>query len=590
MKGRLAFLVVAACPWAAAAAAWAASGDFDSCERASASWSEDLEREDASRCAIAVRQLLQESRSAVDHERVWAVFDRLPAGSHFRRAAFGALLQRYLERVTDDLPVPARERPEAAVDAETELGLARAEYRQLAAAYDAVGGAPCDQHPPDGEDERELEEVIVGYLRGRTTAEQTFAVLAHLRCHRPMPGREFGPSLAAVATELKRYEIAAGALLEWQALSLLQPDRPCQRLVAAAGHDWERVTLGGWLEGRSDALFSLARHGSARLPALLLAAAPGAEFPYGTGANAQVAGRASLMWALALFVRRSGPCAGYDRVLRLVGMERDGEPAPPPVQNGILELLADNVDPHVGFNVADTASHLLTDLCRAESLPAFRVMVRSPFTTIRQRGALGLAALGETAPEIHPDGPVSFGITVDGLPLREWEVRWEVRGGTEGWPLHANGRAQTDAHGVVLVDRDPFLDTKAPAAAVSVETSGFKTAKDLWFVATIDAPEDLDRPSTVGIQTQSLTVECDSTRARRILLQASWDARGHRRYPRSIAGLPFVGGSTTFSRLQQGPAYRVVLSGADGWSWTSEEVTLGGAPVALDCARPAPSR
>lgn len=223
--------------------------------------------------------------------------------------------------------------------------------------------------------------------------------------------------------------------------------------------------------------------------------------------------------------------------------------------------------PGVPRQAAITTAHLLTSVCRPESLPAFRVMTRSPFTQVRELGTTALAAFGESAAETSPNPPVVFRIVVDGEPLSGVPVRWYARGGT-GRSVSSFSSRATASQGRVALERDPFLDVAAPVDIVELSALDPKDPSDLWFSAERIAPADLDAVSTIEIATQSLTVWCAQARA----------ARGER---------PFVRPEIAFPRLQQGHAYRVRLSGSGGWSWTSEAVALGATRVVLDCARTA---
>lgn len=571
------------------------SVDFHACERAAQDWTPAREREHMLQCGTAVREFVRASRSAVDRARVWALFDRLPARSSVRRSALLALLEQRLASVAEGLPEPARDTAPPVADVEAELDAARADYRRLRAAFDAARASPRSRTHSYLEHGGEFEQTLANYARGRVTPEKTLAGLARFQWGSwcgfgsDVFTEPLGLAIAAAAGELGRYDVAAGALLtwrfRWRFMFDWDDDVPRQRMIAAAGYDWERVVLGALLAGEGDAAEMLARRGSARVAGLLLAAAPQPQHPLAQE-TAPLADAASFLSALALFVEQGGACGGNRVYVSLRDVSRTGEPAPAAVQRDILHLLAGRVAPGVPRQVAVTTAHLLTSVCRPESLPAFRVMARSPFTQVRELGTTALAAFGESVTETPPNPPVVFRIVVDGAPLSDVPLRWYARDG-RGRSVSSFDSRATASQGRVDLERDPFLDVAAPVGTVELSALDPKDPSDLWFSAERIAPADLDAVSTIEIATQSLTVRCAEARADRVELQLVDAARPTIAYRRSLGGeRPFVMPEIAFPRLQQGHAYRVRLLGTGGWSWTSESVALGATPVVLDCARP----
>ena len=583
--------IAIALAWPAVSAHADAAAEFAACERAAPEWSLTRERTDAVRCLMATRTFLLESRAASDVARAWAVFQQLPAGSYYRRAVLHALIERRLAEKSRALSA-ATVAGAPALDPGVELDAARAAYRQLRAAYEAVLATPGAKVGYQ-EHEQDFEDVIAGYLRARIPAEKALVSFARFEWSgwcgtgAELLAEPQAHAIAAAAADMQRYDVAAGALLQWGFLASMGDEESRQRFVAAAGHDWERVYLGALLEGQAGAAGALARTGSAGMARLLLAAADRPQYPGSEQDRSPLAHSSAFLSALAAFVPPSGRCRSYGTASS-DDVVRSGAPAPPDVQAQILERIARSVAPGSGRGPADRASHALTRICRVESVPAFRAMTRSPFTEVRRRGALALEALGEKAPSVAPNAPVRFEIVVDGQPLRGSSVDWQIRSGGPAAQTRLSSTATTDVEGRLSLERDPFVDPAAPVGAVVLSTHDPKAPGDLWFSASLEAPANLDAPVPITIATQALTVRCAAPQARQLTLQLTWDRWGSGAvYPQPLGeALPFGGSAVTFARLQQGRPYRVVLSGADGWSWRSAEVALGAAPVVFDCAAP----
>ena len=146
---------------------------------------------------------------------------------------------------------------------------------------------------------------------------------------------------------------------------------------------------------------------------------------------------------------------------------------------------------------------LLAKLVRPESRPAFREMLRSPYQEVRNRGARGLRALGESADDPPPSRSVSFRFLVNGRPAVN---RWA------GWRLEdADGGGESsgermDAAGVLSLERDAFVDPRHRLASLHFQSRSVEKASDEWFDVTVAPPADLDALTTVSIRTGALTV------------------------------------------------------------------------------------
>jgi hypothetical protein len=359
-----------------------------------------------------------------------------------------------------------------------------------------------------------------------------------------------------------------------------QATRWDRRLLPAAGIDWEAFHLGGVLSGEVDLASTLARRGSERAARRLLAAArvvEAADEEEWTVSNA-------LLWPLAALVEPGGSDTGYGTSYSRE-VQRDPEAAPlgGDVQEDVLDLLAEKVGPDAGLDEADTASHLLVQLCRPESRPTFRAMLRSPYDEVRKRGAIGLRALGETLADPPPSHPVAFRVLVDGKPVVQLEVETTLEMG-EGNEESSN--IISDVKGVVHLSRDRFLDPRRPLTSVRLGAPELASASDVWFAASLDPPINLDAVTTVSIRTGSLTVNIPPSLLvgtaggpATLQLVAETDRYGIEAMPLPVSNLPVVSARVTFSHLQHG-RYQVWLHGG-GRLHTSPTVEVSERPATL---------
>jgi hypothetical protein len=354
------------------------------------------------------------------------------------------------------------------------------------------------------------------------------------------------------------------------------------RLLAVAGIDWERFYLGGVLSGQADLAEPLARRGSDRAARQLAAAVRILE----VGAERDANGLSeALLWPLAAFVEPSGSCTEYGTSdSREVQRDREAEPIGADVQADILDLLAEKVGPSAGLREAETASHLSVQLCRPESRPTFREMLRSPYGEVRKKGAIGLRAFGETLADPPPSLPVSFRVVVDGKPAVRRKVEWTLRMGERE---QESSSTESNHEGVVRLARDPFLDPRRRVTSVRLGAPDLASATDVWFAASLDAPADLDAVTTVAVRTGSLTVVVPGSllagtgrHAPTLQLLAGIARYGADALPLPVSGnLPVVSTRITFPRLQHG-RYQIWLH-RDGDLHASPIVEVGERPATV---------
>lgn len=533
----------------------------------------------AHRCWRAAERLAWSGDDA-DRSRLWDVYDTLPADGLARPSVLkGFMAARLADAVAELRPGPETAEP---VDIETAQRLSSAVEREYAEAYQALqahGAVAVQSHWPD------FHAAVADFLRGRSSAGQaldrigrfawggfcgTFSDLLHEPQHAAL--------MLAYLSE-GRTDLAAGALLrigERGAWSEAVPgwDR---RILEAAGLDWETLYVGALMNGRATAE-DLGRRGSDRSARLLLAArdrprSPSDQTPLGDDPG--------FLSALAAFVRPGKGCSAYGTWSSSEVRREATVPSEPELERQILEALAEKVRPDQGEDPADAASHSLLRLCRTESRQAFRVMTTSPFSKVRQRGVIGLEALGEKAAPVAEPRPVAFRITVDGRPLAGVELGWELT--REGQTR--SSVARSDKGGVVRLERDPFVDPKQPVQRWALEAPKLAEPGDVWLAVGGPTPANLDAVTDVEVATQSLTLVLrPDPGPATVTLQAnsarSWIGEFLHAISRELRAEP--GSTLVFARLQRGREYRLDVVRADGTRWESERIALGDVPVVVE--------
>jgi hypothetical protein len=577
--------------------AWVA---FSACEATPGQESE-VSMERALACHAAARDVLRLGDES-DRDRLWDRHSGLPAWETLGSLLFTSLVESYVADsvngmddaiaaaatipvgpvATDDLPAAYLEQ------ASPELKHALALFLHL------WSGAWPQSTVPEGQriayqsvdGRRRFDQLVSNFLRGRGSPSEvrtalerfewggfcgngasvfTDSVLA-TRLIASIREQRLDPH-AATAFALGRATVEDGPLAGAQ-----------RRLLKAAGIDWETLLVGAVASGQGQHIPALAREGSDRAARLLLElVALEDQAP----ADERMLGDA--LTPLAGFVTAEGPCDGYATVSSEDAV-RDPEapPVDPHVQLTILDRLEQAVQPGVALTEAQNASHVLLRLCRGESREAFRAMLRSPYSQVRERGVLALRALGETLPDATASAPVAFRLLVDGRP---WSgpVSWELEGDQSH---HSIGTA--DGDGVLRMERDPFLDPVNPVQSVRLSSS-LESPGDTWFSLRFRTPADLDARTLLAVRTGSLQVVVPpaarpgpaAPESAFLMLLTDDSDQGPDRLALPIAHMPVRAGRYVFPHLQQG-RYQARVYVSDDEVLESRVVEVGDEPRTVE--------
>lgn len=556
-------------------------------------------------------EALAETAEGSERSRLLDDFDSIPSSSPIRDALLRGLLASALAEKLHSLeagaagarpPLPATslpDVPDGLAEASTDLQNAWRLKTALARAYnervEAIQGerGRVSVHREEGA----FHAAITDFLRGRVGAPETIVNLSRFvwggGCGMGSQAL-FGPQnrtllLAFLATG--DHEAAAGAIVYGSILShFLLPERSSDdaleegwepRFLERLGFDWEPIFLGLVLDGDQRAAAALARRGSDRAARLLFEART--VSPLGSGTA--LADQDGYLHALAALVTPTDRCRDYGTSSSLdMRRTEDAEAVGADLEADVLELLASHVQPGGGRSEAETAAHLLVKACRPESLPAFRTMTRSVYSRVREAGALALRSHGERAPRKRENPPVVFTVTVNGAPLGERRVEWALERRSGAGYSSSESSAATTVDSRLLLERDPFLDPKAPVDTVTLSTGHLSAPGDLWFSIALPRAESLDRPTPVRVETQSLTIRCPEAGAAdlRLSLDAPESRWGAYAFFTILDDVPLTGTQPlVFPRLQRGP-YQLVVRGPAG-SWESDRIALGADPALVTC-------
>jgi len=555
-----------------------------------------------SECREAVWTIVVSGADA-DRERLWSLFDGLPERSLVASTILAAFLDHQVERALSTLeaspPVPAGgATPAWEVDVEVPAFLQSAapELRQAWRTYQGVVakarrplGAPDTIDFPSPSSQVSFRRTIVAFLRGSLSAAAAARELSRYAwgswcgTSSDMLYDPKSKALLVAYLQLGQIDLAlassTGLGSSWFGTEMHRVgwDRG---LIAAARVDWERFYLGGVLSGRRGMAALLGRQGSERAARQLVAAVRLVEATEPESAPA----RDSLLDPLAALVEPSGGCSAAETWhLGYVERDRGAEAIGGDIQADVLDLLAGKFNSDTGLYEALALSELLVRLCRPESRPAFQAMLRSPYERVRQWGAIGLRALGDTVAD-PPSQRVAFRVVVDGKPAAPHRLEWGLKMRDFG---QQSSSAPLDDAGIVRLGRDPFLDPGRPVTWVQLGAPDLLSTQDVWFSVSLPPPADLDAVTTVAVSTGSLTVTippslmAEAGSKRPILrLMAETTRYGTKGVSETASSdLPVVSTSMTFPRLQHG-RYRAWLDRA-GRLYASPAVDVGASPVTV---------
>jgi hypothetical protein len=535
-------------------------------------------------------------------ERMWSLFDGLPDESPLGMDVLDAFLDWHVGQALRGLeaspaapvvarPAPAAEMPRHLEEAPPDLQQAWRVFQSVVEEGEDESDLPAAGPPiPFRSNQPRFRRAVAALLRGRVSATDTVGELARFQgsggCSRgsfPLDGPR-SKALLIAYLRLGRADLALAARGGGLSLPVAGAAdvRWDPRLLGAAGIDWEAFHLGGLLAGELELAEPLARQGSERAARQLLAATRLFD----------AAGRAEglsltplLLGPMGAVVASSGACPGAE-AFGARELQRGCE-APAlggAIQEDALDFLAEQVEPGAGLREAQVASSLLVQLCRPESRPAFRAMFASSYGEVRAKGAIGLRGLGDTVADPHPALPAAFRIVVDGRPVAERTVRWNLH--TDG-PEDESGSAESDAEGVVHLPRDPFVDPRRAVHSVELAAPDLAAPQDVWFSASVEPPADLAALTTVSVRTGALTVRVPpalrhgrDTAPLTLHLLAEVSLAGLDGFMTSASvELPVASGRITFPRLQHG-RYQVWLRRGDQ-VYGSSPAEVGARPATL---------
>jgi hypothetical protein len=383
----------------------------------------------------------------------------------------------------------------------------------------------------------------------------------------------------------RQYSLAMGSLLALEQIHTAGLPDPLddgdfawkRRFIEYCGEDWEVLYAGASVDGRyGEYLPTLARHGGKRGASLVAQMA--------ALANMSLFDRTRYIFAAGAFVT-PGPGAVRRHIDSRWIDRKNTDQIPEDLQKAILESLGAEIRPDAPGDVAGAATSMLGRLCRPETTEALRRALALPFPDTARAAAEALTALGEQTPELPKLGPVRFRILVDGQPLSDTDLWFELGS--------AMGSQKTDHDGVLGLRRDYFVDRTKPVTNVLFRLRKIQSPQDLWFSVSTPPPADLDSTADVRVTTSQFKVNISPNhdlafykdKLVALCLSCAWpDARGKTQtWCRPIdeeMRVP-MSSTITFPRLGAG-RYQLTILAPGSARWESAPFVLADKPMEMD--------
>jgi hypothetical protein len=547
-----------------------------------------------------------------DHRTVWDLHDGLPMAAPLRGALVSGLLAGRLREVSEAsaplaggaprgllaLPAiqpakpPARE-PGWIGQAAPEVALAwRGAWSARQHWFDILR-ALAGEHPRSFLAESSaFFESIAAYLRGTDSPAEAVARIGSFAW-----GSWCGTGSDALRTpqdtaltlaflDLGALDQArAGVVAQLRARGMVGVDPGSRQdwthLADRLGVDWEALAVAALLDGDGGSAELLGRLGSEHGARLLLASARPDPDPASDRPD-----QLAVLAALAALVEPGSACPAPPGLSSLDLPARQ-QPLPGDVQLDALELMAGLGEPPAGLEQASEAARQLRRLCRPESLPAFEVMAGSRYSAVRQPAQEALRALGVRRPVPRRTPALTVRLVVDEQPWIAPVTTVLQRGGG-----FVESTQDANRRGEIVLDRDPFLDTRRPVSFVSLRAARLEQSTT-WFAVELPAADVLGGAARFATATTTVQVTFPVARAgacaadtcqMRLEAELPYDFEpGVRAFQEILPERPVKPGTALGFRLQRDHRYRAVVQ-AGPLRWASPAFVLTAEPRLLELA------
>lgn len=375
--------------------------------------------------------------------------------------------------------------------------------------------------------------------------------------------RRYAPAVGALFEMLKHPSFSYGSFDDglWK-----------RQFIGWCGADWEVLYAGAALDEKPT-LGDLARHGSPLAARLLLQMA---QLP-------KISERDDYLRAIAALIKPSGLPTGYGTASSADIRRVAKEAIPAEIQQQLLGVLHNKVQPDAGLDSIEVLSHILVDLARPESKAALHRIMEMPYGKARERAALALRALGEEIAPV-PVRPVGFRLLQNGKAMPSTGIEWEIRMGEMG---DTSSSMQTSEAGNFQLKRDYFVDAQRKITRLWFAAEPLKSPGDAWFGLQILPPANLDGITELKVETGALTLDLQPNHAPEFYVNQPILLRLHAERPLSTSlyfapiskdlRVPFAS-QITFPTLQK-RKYQVEIFAPGAARWQQE--------IALDAERKA---
>jgi len=541
------------------------------------------------------------SPGPVDFKRLAAIYKAVPAGSFWRSVMLEPLstlwIRNELAAITAENPhpiIPAvmdRPLPAKLKRAPRELQKAWSAYRAVTAPFRKA--FPVESNKPwiaFQENEPAFYSVMDDFFQDRTggAVEKVYRFEWSGGCG---TGSEqlYEPRSRMMFMALlreRRLKEAAGALfaissrMSGQFASDKRDGNLQGDFLKLCGLDWEALYAGAILDREiepqflmtdDDLLGTLAAYGSprgARLVGLLARrAAPDRQAAY--------------IRSLALFI---SPGANGDEKASAINGEEgrtSREQIPPELQKELLQVIFSLMRSDAPLDTLKAGLDVCSQLHRVEAKETLHRLLKNPSSKIARQSATILNEMGENVPPPPLAGPVKFRLFLNGTPLANTEVGWEIAFGKAST---TTSTSRTDASGIATINRDYFEDpARKPTSVAFTMESHQATPTTPWFRAESPLPVKLDQVTQVKAATHQMVLNVVPNRPApfyegkqmtvTLRMERAPDSRSLFGFAPVSYKLP-VGAPVTFAALQPGK-YAIDIFAPGAARWHSTFTTTG---------------
>ena len=138
---------------------------------------------------------------------------------------------------------------------------------------------------------------------------------------------------------------------------------------------------------------------------------------------------------------------------------------------------------------------------------AFLLFTKSTYSIIRSNAANTLKKKGIVVSLPNDDGKIKYKFLVDGKPLKQDRIRWELYNDSKPDRSFLNGSEKTDEDGILLITRDLLLDRIKDIKKIIFYPDDMNYGgKEAIFVCESTLPKNLSDTTIINISTAKISI------------------------------------------------------------------------------------